>query len=788
MNASYRWLKDFVDFSMSPAELRDLLTARCATVDDVLPLRSDLSEIVIGRVVEAGRHPDSDHLWLTRVDSGLGALHHVVCGAPNVTAGALYPFARLGAVLPGGLKIEKRKIRGQLSEGMLCSARELGLGSDHEGIMELDIDATPGVRLVDAIAVGDTRLVIDVMPNRPDLLSHEGVAREIAAATGLPLRRPSIDKARGASSTDNGSEPVAIALDDTEGCMRYATAAIHGVKVGPSPDWLVARIEAVGGRSINNIVDVTNYMLHGFGHPMHAFDLNKIGGRRLIIRRASAGEPLVTLDGVDRRLDETMTVIADVHRASAIAGVIGGKGSEVGDTTTDVLLEAAAFDPRRVRATRLKLGVSTDASYRFERGVDAGAIPSLLQYAAEMIISLAGGRKGAVSDSGEAAVSPHVVSLRLSRVELVLGQSVPRENIESLLSSVGFAVSTGNGDTLTITVPSYRPDVYGEIEVIEEVARLNGYDKLPSEVRPFRPGTSPDAGMYIAARRIREACVVEGLFEARPMPFSRTGPDSHRVRNPLAGDEAFLRSSVLDTLAGRAEYNLAHMQRNIRLFEIGVVFTVGSPAPNGAPAERMHAGALIMGESRPPHFTEPRPPQFDEWDARALAESISAAAFPDAEIRLAPSVGDALWLVTVNDVAAGSVVRVRLDAPVWAAPAFGIEIDMEAVTNEARQTRRYSPVPAMPAMEVDLALVVAHTTGAAEVERVIRESAGEQLESLVLFDEFRGPGIPKGSRSLAWRLTFRHPERTLREKEIQGRTEKILGVLEAVLGIKQRRS
>ncbi|HVF40909.1 MAG TPA: phenylalanine--tRNA ligase subunit beta [Gemmatimonadaceae bacterium] len=795
MNASYLWLRDFVDFTLAPRELRDLLTARCATVEDLVPLNRGLSDIVVARVIEAGRHPDSDHLWLTKVDAGSGVVHQVVCGAPNVQAGTLYPFAPVGATLPGGLRIEKRKIRGQTSEGMLCSARELGLGTDHEGILALSVDAAPGTKFVDVMEGADTRLVIDVLTDRPDLLSHEGIAREIAAATGLSLHLPAVDgMARGAASSDarsvsSSAHPgITIEVPDTEGCPRYAAVIIRGVRIGPSPEWLASRIEAVGGRSVSNVVDVTNYMLHGFGQPMHAFDLARLAGPKIIVRRAGHGEKLVTLDGVDRTLDDNMTVIADSDRAQAIAGVIGGKGSEVSNDTTDILLEVAAFDPRRVRATRKKLGISTDASYRFERGVDVDAIPSLLEYASRMIMAVAGGTASEASDSRPGRAQLRVLDLRVSRVAQVLGQTITSDEIEQLLGRIGFAVAMGNDEVLSVTVPSHRADVDGEIELIEEVARLYGYERFSSEIRPFRPGTVPDAPMHLATRRVQSACVSAGLLEARPMPFTRTGPDARRVRNPLAEDEAFLRSSILDSLARRAEYNLAHMQRNVRLFEVGVVFPGEGTRDGALPIERMHAGAVILGERRPPHFTEPKPPNFDQWDAKALGETIASAAFPEAEIHSAPSVGDVLWTVIADGVDVGSVTRLEIDAPVWAAPAFGVEIDLEALPPSTRRTTRYVAIPAMPAIEVDLALIVPNATTSAEVEQTIRTSAGDLLESLTLFDEFRGPGIPENARSLAWRLTFRHHERTLREKEIQGRTAKILGALEGALGIRQRTS
>jgi phenylalanyl-tRNA synthetase beta chain len=341
---------------------------------------------------------------------------------------------------------------------------------------------------------------------------------------------------------------------------------------------------------------------------------------------------------------------------------------------------------------------------------------------------------------------------------------------------------------LLVTVPSFRSDVTGEVELIEEVARLHGYDAFSSEIRPFRPGTVPDAPMETSARRVREHLIAAGLYEARPMPFVREGSAVNRVRNPLAEDEAFLRSRILDSLAGRVEHNWSHMQRDVRLFEIGTVFTEERDPVSGAPRERVHAAAILTGSRRPPHFTEPHPPRFDEWDAKGLGESLALAAYPGAAVRCVPSVGDVLWTVAADDKAVGSVSRIALDAPAWAAPVFGIEIDLDSLPAGSHAPSRYRPIPVMPAIEVDLALLVPDSVTAAQVAEAIRGAAGELLESLDLFDEFRGPGVAEGTRSLAWRLTFRHAERTLRDREIQGRTAKILSTLEAALGIRQRTS
>src|SRR5215831_1577922 len=398
MNVSYEWLCAFVPFTETAAQLRELITAHVATVDELVPLRSDLASIVIARVVEEAPHPDSDHLHVTKVDAGTGTLLDVVCGAPNVTAGKMYPFAKSGVTLPGGLKLQKRKIRGAISDGMLCSARELALGDEHAGIMELDVDVPPGTPLLEALSFGDLRLVVDVGANRPDLLSHLGVAREVSAITRKPFALPAIDGLSMltppvTTSPDAASAgPVAVRVAEHDLVRRFMGVVIRGVKIGPSPEWLVRRLEAVGSRSINNVVDASNYVLHELGQPTHAFDLAKLGGSSVIVRRARGGERITTLDGVDRALTDTMTVIADAKRPQAIAGVMGGRDSEVSESTTDLLLEVASFDSPRTRATRRALGLSTDASYRFERGVDPALATMALERTAQLIIAVAGGK------------------------------------------------------------------------------------------------------------------------------------------------------------------------------------------------------------------------------------------------------------------------------------------------------------------------------------------------------------------------------------------------------------
>ncbi|MBC7790546.1 MAG: phenylalanine--tRNA ligase subunit beta [Anaerolineae bacterium] len=812
MNASHDWLNAFVQTSMTPAALRDLITARCATVDDMVSLRADLSEIVIGYVVEASRHPNSDHLWVTRVDAGTGELLDVVCGAANVTAGKRYPFAPAGATLPGGLKLEKRKIRGSLSNGMLCSARELGLGDDHEGILELNTEAAPGTPFTSAMGVGDTRYVIDVQPNRPDLLSHLGIAREISAASQQPMRWPDLPDVShsfatapsvAASALRAGS--VEVRLEDAAGAPRYMGVVIRGVSIGSSPAWLTARLESVGARSINNVVDATNYLLHELGQPMHAFDVAKLEGSAVIVRRASADERLRTLDGVDRILNPQMTVIADAERAQGIAGVMGGSESEVTDATKDIFLEVATFDPASVRRTRRALGLSTDASYRFERGTDIELPSAALARAVSLILAVAGGEvDGAPVDLYPAPRARAKAVLRVSRVAQLLGEPIPAAEIERLVTSVGFKCAKHEGDSsFDVEIPSWRGDVRAEVDLIEEIARLRGFDSFSEELRPFRSGSVPASPLDTVLKRVREALVMKGLLEARPMPFvSGAERGFVRVANPIAENEAYLRRELLDTLSRRAEHNLSQMQRNIRLFEIGSVF---DPGDADLPREEMHVAALILGDRRPAHWTEPPSPAFDEWDAKALGEEITRAVAPGSRSAFRPGEGDVLWTIEIDGARRGEVRKVSLDAPLWAAQAFGAEVSVERLTAEpvaaagtaryksvavsqspASHEIRYQVLPTTPSSSFDIAVLVPNDMRAEQVEEAIRRSAGTLLEKLTLLSEYRGDSITQGMRSIAWHLVFRHPERTLESREISSRRERLLRTLEGELGVRQR--
>jgi phenylalanyl-tRNA synthetase beta chain len=752
------------------------------------------------------------------VDAGTGELLDVVCGAPNVTAGKLYPFAKSGTVMPNGLKIEKRKIRGQVSNGMICSARELNLGEEQDGVMELSIDVPPGTPFLAAMPVGDSLLVLDVGANRPDLLSHLGVAREIAALTDRKLALPRLGllvPGIPAATRTGKAGPLTVEVEDKSLVRRFMGVVVKGVKVGPSPQWLVDRLTAIGSRSINNVVDASNYVLHELGQPTHAFDLAKLGGGEVRVRLAKSGERVKTLDGIDRPLPAETIVIADATRAQAIAGVMGGHESEVTDATTDLFIEVANFDPGRIRSARKALGMSTDASYRFERGVDVDLAPQALERVTQIIIALAGGEvDGAPVDIRPTPAEPKQIALRTSRVTQVLGDDIPAADIDRYLSSVGFEMKRGDAEHGGALVPSWRLDVTDEIDLVEEVARLHGYDKFSDEIRPFRPGNVPDDALWLVSRHVRDYLVGQGLYEIRPLPFVAGGDEHVRLRNPLAENEGHLRRAVIETLVGRAEFNLSHMQRDVRLFEIGDVFV---PAKGPLPAESLHVSVLVMGRRAPRHFTDPAGQGFDEWasydrwDVEALAREICAIAFPGQLVSLQRADGSAgvqqlvsEWVVVREGTTIGRVGRVRLDAPVWAPPSWGLEITLGRVESRppaergqhsyvspdrrAASTAKFKGLPATPASEFDLALLLPAGRTAAEVEKSIRSNAGDLLEKLELFDQYVGQGMGDGMRSVAWRLTFRHPERTLRDKEIEGRRAKILSALEKDLNVRPRTS
>lgn len=788
MIVSRRWLEALVGRPLDANETAELLTRRVCPVDGVVAKHQDLGEVLVARVLEVKKHPNADRLSLCQVDAGSGSPVEVVCGAPNVTAGKTYPFAPVGATLPGGLTLDRRKIRGVESNGMLCSAKDLGLGVEHDGLLEITTDLPPGAKFLDALPIADEQILLEVYANRPDLLCHKGVAREVAAALGATVKLPVMEAGPVAwppvrQATKGVVDGVEVRVEDPEGAPRYMIAVIRGVKVGPSPSWLARRLESIGQRAINNVVDATNYVLFELNQPLHAFDLAKLRGPAVVARRARAGEPIVTLDGVRRTLTADMTAICDAERPTIVAGVMGSADSEVSTTTTDLVLECAYFQPTRIRRTRRALGLSSESSYRFERGIDMLGMPDALRRAIDVIVAVAGGTMHEPPlDLWPEPAQPRAIFMRPDRVERLLGVPLGRGEIERLLASVGF-VAAPKDDRMAVQVPGWRPDVTREVDLVEEVARLHGYDAFPDELRPYRPTTVPDAPREDLIGRLRRRLVQGGFLEARTLPLGPAdGPESVEVVNPLSAEDRHLRRRLLPGLTRRVEHNWAGRTRDVRLFEVGTVFR--RQAPGAVPDERWSVAAVLTGARRPAHWSEGSAvPDMDIWDAKHHFGAAVAAAWPGAAIR--PSSDGRGWdAVAADGATVGWAGPLDSDRPVWAGGLFGFEVQ---VAEGPRSAVSYRPLPTSPALERDVALVVPDGLTAEAVTATLRERLAPLLEDLSLFDHYRGAGISPGTRSLAWHLTFRAADRTLREKEVDELMTVALKALGAH-GVRQRES
>ena len=797
MKVSRRWLEGFLRRPLDIHDVGRRLALLGAPPDAIEVVHPGLESIVVGLVEDVRPHPNADRLRVCTVFDGSDVRKNVVCGASNVTAGRKYPFAPVGASVPAGkgggpMRIERAKLRGEVSEGMLCSVRELGVGQDHEGIWELTTDAPPGTPLLEALPLADERLILDVAPNRPDLLGHKGVARELAASYQVPYRLPQLpgtstadlprfNTVSGAPEGKTGG--VCITIEDVGGCARFHAAVMRGVRIGPSPEWLRRQLESAGVRSINNVVDATNYVMLELGQPMHAYDLATLKGPALIAREARVGESVVTLDGVTRTLSPGMTVIADRARVVGIGGVIGGQETEVRDRTTDLVLECAWFTPSRVRNTRKTLGISTEASHRFERGVDRWNGAEAMRRGIEIVLATAGGTLADVPlDLHPEPTHPPRIFLRLARVEQILGIRLDLHEIERCLVAIGATVVAKPEDgRLAVDVPGWRPDLKEEIDLVEEIARVHGYERLPDELRPFRVGQLPEAPESVTTERVRQGLVQQGLFELVSLPFGPPDPSGAptlQLVNPVADTGAHLRRRILPSLVRATEQNWNAHVRDVRLFEIGTVFE--PPAAGQRPGERLSAAVVLTGAREPLHWTQERRIDADLWDIKGVAEVLAALAYPGASWHVE---GES-WIA--RDAAGrpvGWAGPLQGDAPPWAAPLFGVELDLLVTAPPPAEIK---PLPVTPASARDLSLVVPDGVTAARVKSLIQSAAGPLLEAVQAVSEFRGAAVGVGSRSLTFRLVFRAPDRTLRDPEVDAVEQAVLDALGRELVITRR--
>jgi phenylalanyl-tRNA synthetase beta chain len=780
MKVSLSWLREFVKLPDSTSALVDLLTLAGVEVEAVHQRGADISHVVVAQILESVQHPNADRLSVCKVDHGTGTPAQIVCGAKNYRVGDKVPLALPGAVLPGGFKINIGKLRGIESQGMMCSAKELGLGEGHEGLLILPQDAQVGAPL-STLFPADVVLDLEITPNRPDLLSHYGIAREIAALRSVPLAPPPFAQT---SPVIPGNR---IAIEAPALCPFYSARRIRQVKVGPSPDWLRARLEAVGIRSINNIVDVTNYVMMEMGQPLHAFDEAKLNEGSIRVRPAIAGEKFQALDGKTYLLTPADLVIADPLRPAAIAGVMGGEETGVTKTTVDILLESALFNPQSVRRTSRRLGLASDSSYRFERGIDAATVLAASDRATQLILQVAGGvaiAEPEIETAGSVPDNTRVVELRPSRSAAILGVSVPEVRIETILNGFGLRKQE-NGAWL---IPSFRPDLTREADLIEEVVRAFGIENIPGTVRSRPAPASLVDATHDAHLELRRRLAGQGFFEARTFSLiskaqttSFPPADLTAIRNPLLEDQAVLRPSLIPGLLAALERNLRGGAKSIRLFELGRIFLAGE--------ERVHLAGILTGHASPSSWAGETARQTALFDLKGCIESLGLA-----DLGFEPASIDGLLpatRVTIAGKPAGSLGQLppaQLRALDSANPVSVFELDLTAARLRPVPSR-IQPIPRFPAVTRDIAIIAASSVAHAQIVHILRSANEPLLADIELFDLFSDPDgikVPAGQKSLAYSLTYRSAERTLIADEVNVAHARLKERLKAELNVSFR--
>ena len=781
MKIPYNWVREFAELRLSPQNAADRLVDAGVEVASVTPVApAGLTGVVVGEIEAIERELGESHghrLVLCRVSNGRERFG-VVCGAPNAKAGARAAFAPPGATLPEGRRVGVTTIHGVESRGMLCSEREVGLGDDHEAGLLLVDGARPGADLVRALGLDDHVLDVEITPNRPDCLSVFGLARELAALTGARLTPPRLTLREGGGRAHG---LVRVRIEAPDACRRYTVRVIDGVRVGPSPARLAARLRAVGLRPISNVVDATNYVLWELGHPLHAFDASTIGDATIIVRRATTGERFTTLDGQPRMLSRENLVIADPRRAIGLAGVMGGANTEVSEATTRVFLESAYFDPATTRRTSRALGLKTDAAYRFERGADIEALADASARTAGLITELAGGAVArGVVDVYPRRRKPVRIRLRMSRVERVLGVAPPRARAKRILAGLGLGVRDAGRDLL-VAVPSFRRDLAMEDDLAEEIIRVWGYDKIPSTLLSGTTVTvARESDRLRQEGLVRQALVGAGLAEVVTYSLSdparaaalRADGDAAPVAllNPLTQDAPQLRHHPLEGVLDVVATNVRRRQGDVRVFEIGRTYARALGGDTET-AEPRWAAIALTGAREDAGWQGDREPA-DVYDAKGCAEHVLATfgvqartrpggrlgGFePDCHASLVLETGDVVG--EFGEVAASARAAFGIDAPVFAAA-----LRLDAGLPYVRVTPRYEPLPRFPAVERDMAFTLEEPAlTAAEIETAIRAHAGPLLRGLGVFDVFR---LPDGRRSVAFRLTFQAEDRTLTDDEV----------------------
>jgi phenylalanyl-tRNA synthetase beta chain len=807
MRVPVKWLRSYCDPGLPAEEIAERLTAAGLELDTLHRVGvGEPGEFVVGRVLSAEQHPDADRLSVCQVDDGSGETRTIVCGAPNVAAGQTVAVARPGAVMPDGTVLGKAKLRGIESSGMILAEDELGIGEDHAGIMVLDGEAQPGSALADVLAIADEVLEIEINPNRPDAMAVYGVARDLHALTGAELAADPTDEDAPAGGSDSAEDHVNVEIADPEICLRFTGRVFEGVTIEPSPPWLKQRLMAAGQRPISNVVDITNYVMLAYGQPLHAFDLDKVRGGRIVVRRAHDGETMTTLDDVERRFDPDVALVCDAEGPSGIAGIMGGQISEVEQGTTRVLMEAATWVGPNILRSSKKLGLRTEASARFEKQLHPELGMRAQRLAARLMVELTGARLAPGDiDAYPRLAQQRVVGLRHQRIGRLLGKEIAREEVERTLGRLGFGLVPDGDAGWSVSVPFWRDsDVQREADLIEEVARVHGLDRLPATLPSRREAVGRLTPHQKLRRRLEDALRDRGLAETVAWSFSSPeklerlrleDADLLRIANPLSEDQSVMRPLLLPGLLDAAALNAAHGRPAVGLFESAHVFRGPLPeatpegSPQGSrPIDEHHHLAALSTEAQPAGWRSRRVPG-DFHALRALVESVMAAAGVDWQAQPAPRP----WLhpgraakVVAGERELGWIGEVHpLVTRAWelADPVGAFELDVDALAELAlRREEAYRDVTSFPAVLQDMAVVVPDDVPAAEIQAAVRAGGGDLLEGLSVFDLYHGEQLGEGNKSLALRLEFRAPDRTLTDEEVAGLRAAIERELERIGG------
>lgn len=796
MLASLEWLKQYVDINIPTDVLVDKITRVGLEVETVTILGEGLEGVLTGKVTHIERHPNSDHLWICQMDYGQGIVQ-ILTGAQNVHQDDMVPVAVVGSRLPNGMKLKKAKMRGLDSFGMLCSAEELGIDSklllpeQRNGIFILPPDTPIGVDIKEVLGLNDTVIDIDLTANRADCFSIIGLAREIAAITGCPLKMPAMDVKEAAGG--NAAEMADIKIEAADLCKRFAVRVLKNIKVGPSPDWMQKRLRACGVRPISNVVDVTNYVMLELGQPMHAYDYDKVADHTLIVRRAANGEKLVTLDEQERILDESMITIADPAHAVGLGGVMGGLETEVTDATVNVMLEAASFNGPSIRRTSRALGLRSEASGRFERGVDTVLTHNALNRAANLLEAMGACETVAgIVEAYPQPISPTVITVAPSVINARIGIEIAAEEIVATLNSLEFKTELADGK-LVITVPSWRNDVTCDADISEEIARIHGIDRIESHL----PVLGVTQGRQPVIEDVKDSVqdYMAGVGMSEVMTYSFINPsafdklllaedDSRRqaieLLNPITDEFKVMRTTMAASLLNAAAYNLARQHSKVAVFEVGRVYLPKELPLTDFPEEKPMLCAVISGKCNDLSWCTCRD-NVDFYDMKGVAEGLlSKLQLTDYKLIHYPvsylHPGKSCAIEAEGKVIGwfGEVHPLTQEAFGLGQEAYLLELEIEPLVASATAVPKYRHLPKYPSMSRDIAVVVPQEVTNAELEQVIRKHAGELLTDVKVFDIYTGKQVAEGCKSMAFNLTYQAADRTLTDAEVDASMKKVI--------------